>query len=190
MIAQEQKKYKNIYNGNGIFGYNGKESKKERKKYGHGNKIDDNINYIKNINPSSIADIGCGHNEFIQECKKVFNIKANGVDFACPSSDIQACATSLPFKNKEYDVITSYDMLEHIPEKELPKVFKEFSRVSERFIFIICTKRSIITINEDILHICKKPPIWWVEKIVKFGSEINDINFKKGKLFIYGRWVK
>ena len=59
----------------------------------------------------------------------------------------------------------------------------------ERFIFTICTKRSIITIDRGILHMCKKPPIWWVEKIIQFGSKINDTTFKKGKLFICGEWT-
>ncbi len=188
MIEEERKKYKKIYDGKGIFGYNKKEAIKQRKKYGHGNKVDENMSYVKNISPLSIVDIGCGHNEFIQKCRNILNIKSKGVDFACPNADVNACASSLPFEDKEYDLLTSYDMLEHVPEENLHEVFQEFSRISKRFIFIICTSHSSITIDEEILHVCNRKPMWWTEKIVKFGSKINDISYKKNKLFIYGEW--
>ncbi|HBY68244.1 MAG TPA: hypothetical protein DEG69_11085, partial [Flavobacteriaceae bacterium] len=74
-------------------------------------------------------------NEFISRVK--FNLgqtsdKFVGIDIACPGADIIAEAHKLPFEDKQFDLLVSFDCMEHIPEDEIELCFKEFSRVAER----------------------------------------------------------
>jgi len=172
-VAKDKYKYEWIYNGEGSF-TNGKNEMDEeiRKKYGHGGNGKRFTNIIlEQVKPTSILDVGCGHNEFVKDMRNIRReIKSIGVDFACPGADIMANAEDLPFKDKEWDLLTSFDMLEHVPEDEVDLVIEEFRRVSDRFFYNISLKRERKRVNGKNLHPTVKPSEWWIDKIEKSGE--------------------
>lgn len=133
----------------------------------------------ENIN--SIADIGTGRGEFckwasLNLCKEVY-----GVDFAFDPYEYnkdkhityyKAFAHELPLKDKQVDVLTSFDMLEHLVEGDVENVFEEFYRITKKlFIFSICTRDSTGFRDQlGTLHPTVKELDWWHNKISKYGE--------------------
>ena len=119
-----------------------------------------------------VLDIGCGHNEFAQALRTTPGVHALGVDFACPDADITASVTSLPFADKAFHLATAFDVLEHLLPIEVAPALQEISRVSERFLFTICTRPSYITVSGQNLHPTVQPMDWWSAQIQAAGGTI------------------
>jgi SAM-dependent methyltransferase len=182
-MAKEKYKYDKIYNNEGVYTRNGKidTTGVVREKYGHEAGGKKHIRLIKkSIKPTSILDVGCGYNELAGFLNKD-GIKTIGVDFACPGADIIADASNMPFGDKEHDLITSFDMLEHIPEDELDLVFQEFRRVANKFLYKIALRGAPSRIDGEQLHPCVKTVDWWEDKIIKNHSEISYVSYLKGR---------
>jgi len=167
----EKDKYIAIYNS------------KKHEYYGHTNHGKKTINYLIKKKPKSVIDIGCGHNEFCKILRKN-QINAIGIDFACPNADIICDAKNLPFKNKEFELLTAFDMLEHLLTDEVDIVLTEFERISKYFIFSISTHQSINQWQGETLHPTVKPKSWWYAKIIENKGII--LNEKNG--YILGKW--
>ena len=187
-MAKELYKYEKIYSGKGIYmrGRNPDIDNNIRKKYGHENNGRKFLPIIlKYIKPESILDVGCGHNEFVADIRSKRNsIKTTGVDFACKSADIVCPADKLPFKDKSFDLITSFDMLEHIPYDEIDEVLKEFKRVSNTIFVQISLRKSPSTIDGENLHPIVKSSRWWIKKIEEHNFSTNMIMYCKGKAIV------
>lgn len=147
----------------------------------YGNAIDglECIDDIMKRNPRSMLDIGCGHNQFVKKIKKINNITAIGVDIACLSADFVAPAHNLPFKDQYFDMIVSFDCMEHIPEEEIDMSFKEFSRVGDRIYLKISLAHSKTKIDNEPVHVCVKPKEWWVEMSKKYFKNTRVLSHKR-----------
>lgn len=153
--------------------------------YGHSNHGEKAIPLIIKWNVSSIIDVGCGYNEFLNLIKTQINgLPTLGVDFACPGADLIANADNLPVKDKEYDLLSAFDTLEHIPIGLVNKTLKEFNRVSKKFIFSISFVDSKNKWKGETLHPTVRSEDWWIHEIIKAGG----ISIKKWGRYIYGNW--
>jgi len=173
--GKDKHKYEKIYQKKGIMtkkgGYVGKygESSKLDKKwdrYGHGYEGLSELRNIIQLDPQSMLDIGCGFNRFmktIKQNKKISRLARSthdnfiGVDIACPGADVIAPAHDLPFENDRFDVIVSFDCMEHIPEEEVPLAIEEFYRVGKRIYLKISLTHSGTFIDGEPVHVCVKP---------------------------------
>lgn len=170
----EREKYEGIYS-----------NAKQYPKYGHSNHGSRSKALLKSWKPESLVDIGCGWNEYVKEVKLDHPlIKAVGVDFACPGADILACSTKLPFSDKDFDVLTAFDMLEHITPEQVDSVLLEMNRVSKRFIFSISHVESVNKWKGQTLHPTVRSEDWWIRKIMKAGA----IAISKYGNYITGKW--
>lgn len=150
--------------------------------YGHSNEGRNSYGIVEQLSPTSIVDVGCGYNEFCLHFRPKIN-KCIGVDFVCPSADVISDASKLPFSDKEFDLLTAFDVLEHIRIEEIDLVLSEFKRVSNKYIFSICYRDSVYKVFGETLHPTIKPKEWWVEKIKNLGTVSED-----GRYF-YGYWL-
>jgi ubiquinone/menaquinone biosynthesis C-methylase UbiE len=152
----------------------------------HGNR---SLGILKDWKPKSVVDIGCGTNEFIKEtlwkCFPHLHDKMVGVDFACPLADLNACATALPFTDKQYDVLTAFDMLEHLLPAQVELVLAEFARVSHRFIFSISYVPSNTKWKGENLHPTVRVEEWWINQIMRAGGG----SIQKSGRYITGTWT-
>jgi SAM-dependent methyltransferase len=130
----------------------------------------------------SLLDVGCGYNEFAIACRAQ-GIAAMGVDFACPGADILAPAQALPFPDKRYEVVTAFDMLEHLRPEEVRPVLREFARIAERFVFSISYVASVNKVEGETLHPTVRPEVWWIQRIAEAGGVV----VKQGK-YLTGTW--
>ena len=71
----------------------------------------------------------------------------------------EASATDIPFPDKFFDLVVSWDVLEHIPEKDISKAMSELNRVAVKQYHSIATE--VFDYDKDKSHITIKPLEWW-----------------------------
>lgn len=132
----------------------------------------------------SVLDVGCGWNEFAKALKAK-NVDALGVDCSCPGADITCDIEHepLPYPDKFFEMVTAFDVLEHLSADNLNKAVKEMARVSKRFIFTIGTSRSSINYGSTNLHEIQNPISWW-QGYLSVYSVCHTINNRS----ITGKW--
>lgn len=152
--------------------------------YGSSNHGKAALPLVQDLKPSSVVDIGCGGNEFLKGLKSLLpDCKTVGVDPCSPKADVKASAQRLPFEAKSFQLLTSFDVLEHIQEAELPQVFKEFQRVSEYFCFCIAQKDSQKKVFNQTLHPTIKPLNWWKAQLQPYIIGCREVNG-----YLIGQW--
>ena len=126
------------------------------------------------IRPQSVLDVGCGLGHVVHYLRG-FGIDAHGIDvseYAIRSAipDVrpyvkQGSILDIPFKNDSFELITSFDALEHIPEDDLPKAIKECTRVSKKFQFhkIYTGEKAWLVqlLDSDPSHVSVFDNSWW-----------------------------
>ena len=155
--------------------------------YGHSNHGSKAVSLVEQklkTHGGSLLDVGCGRNEFVKAFRERMAVEAVGVDFACPGADIVAPANALPFSDKQFGVLTSFDMLEHLRPQEVSGVLAEFARVSESFVFSISYQPSRVKWKGETLHPTVFPQEWWINKIIAAGG--GDLDVING--YIVGKW--
>lgn len=127
----------------------------------------------------SLLDVGCGRTRFAHRVRKmhklshvcVCDISLVAVEYQIKQFNIPAMwadlTRHLPCKTNEFDAVTAFDVLEHLPPDAVDTAIKELSRVARR--------RMVFTIahnamhhngpNGEPLHLTLKPLEWWHEKI-------------------------
>jgi len=159
---KEQKIYQDIYDTDEEYG---------RKTHGNGAYLF----VAKHFKPESILDVGCGKDNLfctniVKELDK-FGIEHNinncfGCDFVKFKTLIYADANDLPFDDNEFDIITSFDMLEHILPEDVDNVLNEIFRVAKKGICVSISYRQV----KSGLHRTIQPKEWWIEKLSKYGK--------------------
>jgi hypothetical protein len=169
----EKWKYDGIYGPGGLPGY------------GHSNHGQNALEWLIQRH-TSVLDVGCGHNEFVTAWREIQpGFESVGVDFACPSADIMAPSTALPFTAHQFSLVTAFDVLEHLPEHEVMPALREMARVARWYCFSIATAPSRILWQGQNLHPTVRPLDWWLERIRAAGgtSELGPPGY------VYGRWT-
>jgi ubiquinone/menaquinone biosynthesis C-methylase UbiE len=128
--------------------------------------------------PSSALDVGCAKG-FLVKALEQLGVDAHGIDpseyaLAEAHADIknrltEAMAQSIPFNDNSYDLVTCFDVLEHIPEVDIPKVLQETLRVSKQWVILrVVTKE--LPDDVDTSHATIHDKNWWEEKIKEVGG--------------------
>lgn len=112
---------------------------------GHANLSDWGLSHLKNINPSQIADLGCGGGINVAKLIKLFpNAKVTGFDYSKVSvkeskkvndeeikkgicSIVQGDVSKMPFENETFDIITAFETIYFWPGPLIS--FKEVFRI-------------------------------------------------------------
>lgn len=143
-------------------------------KYGATNHGAAAVPLIKSWAPKRVLDCGCGRNLLVQELR-LAGIEALGVDFAFPEADFQAPLHALPFRDGAFDVITAFDVLEHVLPEDVELVLDEFRRVATKgkFCFSICYRPSRKTVDGENLHPTVREESWWIRRIQRVARTID-----------------
>lgn len=163
----EQSKYAGIYDSQ----KNGYAKNEGHLRYGHSNHGKRHLQRVVESNPEGVLDIGCGHNQFVRSVRRSLpKCKAMGADFACPSADYNIDITSeldvrdllADMGGKRFDLLTAFDVLEHLRPEQLDTALKNMKIISKRFMFTISFRpSSILSISGDNLHPSVMPPESW-----------------------------
>ena len=153
---------------------------KAKKNYGASSimYIDEISSAIDYLKPQIVLDYGCGKGILIDKLQiKYPNIKFYKYDPAIPDWN------TLPVNTA--DLVINTDVLEHIPEDELPSIIKEISQISQNVFFgLHHTKAGQILPNGENAHCTVKPPIWYYNLFSKYFKTPYPLKGKEPELSV------
>lgn len=130
------------------------------------------LDYLLSKKPGKTLDVGCAMGYFVGRLRKA-GVDAWGMDiseYALSQAPAEvkpylkvASADSLPFGDKEFDMVFSASTLEHLPTDIVAKTISEIKRVAKRGIIAV-TPGDNPYFSEDITHKTKQPLSWWKEQ--------------------------
>jgi uridylate kinase len=95
------------------------------------------------LNPKSCLDVGCGTGQLVQALRS-FGMDAYGVEISDDALELadksvkqflkKGDITKLPFKEDEFDLVVSFDVLEHVERSKIKQAINETIRVSRKYI--------------------------------------------------------
>lgn len=95
-------------------------------------------------NPKSLLDVGCGTGKLVK-CLRWLGVDAFGIDISKHAIDLadkdvkpflkQGDVTNLPYKDNQFDMVVTYDVLERIDRAHIKKALEETVRISRKYIF-------------------------------------------------------
>ena len=133
------------------------------------------LDTLLDFNPESWLDVGCGYNTLIRDVREKYVKDSWGIDFSCPAADQICNVLDLPFPDKRWDLVTAFDVLEHIYPNDIDKALQEMRRVSNRFAFTICFEKAQLEHNGVNAHATIMSRLDWHKKIDDNGGDVYDI---------------
>ena len=139
------------------------------------------INEIVSLNPESVLEIGKGSGLVSNYLKRRgVNIRTLDIDKGL-NPDAVGSVLSIPFKKNAFEVVSCYEVLEHLPYKNFEKALQE--------IFRVCEKYAVLSLPQDIRKtyrvLIDLPRIKGIKKIISLP------NWKKWSILlvknIFGR---
>lgn len=155
-----------------------------------------NLDYLlrRKTDIKSILDVGCSFGEFLALCENR-GIRGSGVDIsrfaikkarAITRADIRRIDVSkqhLPFKDKSFDAVVIFDVLEHLHSHRL--ILNEVFRTLRKRGLIFCTtpneqgwfgKIAEQIFEEDPTHVNRKNAKRWSDELIQSGFTNIEIN--------------
>ena len=111
----------------------------------------------------TLLDVGSGRGETIEYARER-GIDALGLEIVpeLTSDDIaQGSITAIPFHT--CDVVTCYDVLEHLPPEDVDKALDELFRVAKHRLFLTVSGNPAER-GDDVLHMSIHTWTWWEQK--------------------------
>ena len=141
---------------------------------------------ILDLEPKTLLDVGCGKGILV-EWAKSNGIEAEGLDFAS-GYGVQANLLDMPFDDNSFDIVTAFDVLEHLKPEDLKRGLNEISRVAAKWmLFSIGYGPSKIKTPDGkmLLHpIATKDKSWWTPILSQYGELSYVGQTRKGNPYI------
>lgn len=161
-------------------------------RFWHGRRFIEAKKYLRTIDAKLILDVGCNSGTFTKQIHNVFpESKIHGIDISRKAIayakrkhkhiifDV-AMAEELPFKNSSFDLITCFEVLEHVDFPE--KIVKEMSRVLKKegdIVIIVPTENLLFRAVWALWTIFGPGRIWKHTHVQKFSKNNLDTLLKK-----------
>ena len=83
------------------------------------------------------------------------------------------------YPSGRFDIVVCTDVLEHVPEEDIPWLFEELFGFAGKMLFcsIACYPAKKILPNGENAHITQKPPSWWVDRIEEAAAAQPKVRF-------------
>lgn len=144
------------------------------------------------INPKTCLDVGCGTGRLVKSLRK-FGIEAQGVEISKQALDLADSEvksflsygdiTKLPFGNDKFDLVLTFDVLEHIETGKLKKAIDETIRVSKKYLFHKIYTRENLWISwfhaRDFSHVSVFSKRYWQ----RLFTEHQNVTLLRGSFF-------
>lgn len=135
----------------------------------------------------SVLDLGCSGGGFVRDCFESGNVavglegsdyskKTGRAEWKTIPSNLFTCDITKPFqlymdrKEAKFDIITMWEVIEHIKEEDLPQLFeniRQHMKLSSLVIISTTSKSDVIDGAE--LHQCRHGKDWWLQIAAKEG---------------------
>jgi len=124
---------------------------------------------------TTYLDVGCGRGELVHAALRR-GVKAKGLElvpYLCDGEKIiNGNLSKLPFRKNEFDTVSCYDVIEHLPTAEVDQALSELFRVAKKRL-ILTTNNKASTYQGMDLHLTRKPRDWWQAKLEKRAESVS-----------------
>jgi len=154
------------------------------------------------FNPKKVLDVGCGIGRLVFWLRKL-GVESYGIDFSQTAYSLVskkirryikvADAKKIPFPDNYFDLVLSFDLLQHVDRNDLRNVIKETIRVSNKYILHkIYTRENIwfkLTHRFDISNVSFFSKKYWDRLFSTFNSIKEIKKFFKLPSFIETKYL-
>lgn len=110
-------------------------------------------------------DVSCGRGEMLTVAKRLGFDPVKGTEIVPAMIDgetvVRAEAHALPFDGKSFDVVTMFDVIEHLIPGDDEAACREMKRVARKHVLITANNKPSFNKAGDDLHINRRPyPEW------------------------------
>jgi uridylate kinase len=144
------------------------------------------------LNPKNCLDIGCGKGKLVKYLRRL-GVEAYGVELSKHALEMadtsvrsylkQGDISNLPYDSDEFDLVTSFDVLEHVERSKIRKAIEESIRVSRKHILHKIYTRENAWINlfhgKDFSHVSVFDRKYWQ----KIFNEISKVSVLRSSFF-------
>lgn len=148
-----------------------------------------------------LLDIGCAYGAFIREAREAFDctgcdISEHAVETAAsryPDQHFFPAEISAIPGDRRYDVVTCFDVLEHVPELDdaLAKIKSLLNPggvvVATMPVYDTLVGKGVGLLDKDPTHVHKNSRYWWLERLSQNGYEV--VHWKGILRFYFGRGI-
>lgn len=133
---------------------------------------------IDYLHPEIVLDYGCGKGMLISLLKEKYPlIEFRGYDPAVERYNVLSV--------KKADLVICTDVLEHVPEDELPKVIDKIACISDKVFFVLHhAKAQAILPNGENAHCTVKPHEWYKNVMLKYFANIISLQGREPELSV------
>lgn len=97
----------------------------------------------------SILDVGCGVGEFLSWLPQTYWKVGLDISYEALTrvGTLKAVGgvDALPFASSSFDLVTCFEVLEHLPHRAFPRALRELERVSRKYIMVSVPNREVLT---------------------------------------------
>lgn len=93
-------------------------------------------------NANTVLDVGCGDGKITRALIAATGREITGLDSSpealsrCDFETVNGDATALPYADRQFDLVMTTDMLEHLPEEMEERAWRELFRVAATFVMV------------------------------------------------------
>lgn len=135
----------------------------------------------------SLLDVGCGRSRYgytvkhaLKKYVRVCDISDVAVAWQRTELDMDAdvvdMGVALPYSDRRYDAVTCFDVIEHIPESEVPTALREMTRIANRLVILTIafypTDEDAAAQGDEKWHLTIQPEEWWIEQMAATGYPV------------------
>lgn len=117
----------------------------------------------------SYLDVSCGNSEMLRAAERLGFGRVMGTEIVgkllVPERVVYAEVHKLPFADKSFEVVTMFDVIEHLVRPDDEAACREMTRVASRFVVLTANNRPSLNAAGDNLHINIRTYAEWHESL-------------------------
>ena len=127
-------------------------------------------------NAAHALDFGCGNGYAVRRMREFghqwFGLECSQAAFERHLNEPYFyLGDTRQFRDRQFDLVYSTEVLEHIPEAQVDDVARELGRIAGKFLFFTISLRP--SSQDNRFHCTLRPRSWWESKFVAHGFQVD-----------------